>query len=299
MYYVSTKKSLHIPLHSFSRKDFAFDISVLSDYSDLKKDKGKKPHRHTYYEIFIFTKGGGNHMIDFVHYPILTNSLHFISPGMVHIIQRTKACTGYVITFPEEFFGIVKRQDFLQRINLYNHYLQTPVVKCNKVSIKKIVLLVNEILKEFNSSGVMREEKIRAYLSILLIDAERLIAPYEAVSEQKQFVHNRVKSFQKLVDEHFLEWRSILEYASKLNLTSKTLTQFIKKNTGQTPIEHINNRVLMEAKRLLMNTDLSVKEISFTLNFDDPAYFGRFFKRYEKTTPQLFRQNMRKKYHNK
>jgi len=91
----------------------------------------------------------------------------------------------------------------------------------------------------------------------------------------------------------------VSEYAAKLNLTSKTLTQFIKKNTGLTPIEHINNRVLIEGKRLLMNTDLSVKEISFSLSFDDPAYFGRFFKRHEKTTPQLFRQHMRKKYHNK
>ncbi|MBP9179784.1 MAG: helix-turn-helix domain-containing protein [Bacteroidia bacterium] len=296
---MSTNKTQNIPLHSFTRKDFAFDISVLSEYNDMMKGKGKKPHRHTYYEIFIFTKGGGSHMIDFVNYPIVANSLHFISPGMVHIVQRNAACTGYVITFPEEFFGLVKRQDFLHQINLYNQYRQTPVIKCNKLSIQKILQSVKEILHEYNGNGVLREELIRAYLSILLIDAERLLSVTEVVSEQKQVVHNRVKTFRKLVEDYFLEWRSVSEYAAKLNLTSKTLTQFIKKNTGLTPIEHINNRVLIEGKRLLMNTDLSVKEISFSLSFDDPAYFGRFFKRHEKTTPQLFRQHMRKKYHNK
>lgn len=287
-----------IPVHRFLANDLAFDIAVLSEYEVPKKGERHKPHRHTYYEIFVFTKGGGKHMIDFVDYPIVENSLHFISPGMVHIIQRNQACAGYVITFPEEFFSLVNRQDLLDQISLYTHYQQTPIVKCTEEKMFDIKYIVNQMISVYNGAELMKDELIRAYLSVLLIEAERVHTRMEVISDQKRVVNDKVHQFRKLIDEHFIEIRSVGEYAEKLNLTTKALTLFIKKHTGLTPGEHINHRVVIEAKRLLLNTDLSVKEIAFALNFDDPAYFGRFFKKEEKITPYQFRKQMSQKYQN-
>ena len=83
-----------------------------------------------------------------------------------------------------------------------------------------------------------------------------------------------------------------------MGVTAKQLNQILVRHTGMNPTEHINIQMLVEAKRLLVNTDRSIKEIAFQLYFDDPAYFGRFFKNQTGLTPNQFRSNMRKKYQN-
>ncbi len=292
------KPPYNIPLHQFSKKQFAFDIEVLNNHVDLNTKKNQKAHRHNYYEIFVFTRGGGSHMIDFKEHPIISNSLHFISPGMVHVIKRKPACTGYVITFPEELFTLVNQQSFIQQISLYHNHDQTPIVKCKKPLFNRLITLVEQLLSEYQSSKPMKEDYIRACLKLLIIESERIFNYSQKQTNYNSTSNDKVQLFRKLMDEHFLSIKSINEYAAHVHLSPKAFTQLIKKHTGITPIEHLNNRMLIEAKRLLLNTDKNIKEIAFALNFEDPAYFGRFFKKLEKTTPLDFRNKMRDKYHN-
>jgi AraC-like DNA-binding protein len=93
-----------------------------------------------------------------------------------------------------------------------------------------------------------------------------------------------------MINEYYLSKRSLTDYAQLLNITPKHLTKSVKKATGKTPSELITDKLVLEAKVLLKNTSLSVSEIAYQLNFEDPTYFNRFFKKQTSQTPSLFRK---------
>jgi AraC family transcriptional activator of pobA len=100
-----------------------------------------------------------------------------------------------------------------------------------------------------------------------------------------------VNRFVQAVDAHFINKRSVMEYAEILNLSEGHLNHIIKKETGKPAGYHIRKRILYEAKRLLIYTNSSISEISYLLNFSNPSYFFRSFKSLTGTTPKKFRKN--------
>jgi AraC-like DNA-binding protein len=86
--------------------------------------------------------------------------------------------------------------------------------------------------------------------------------------------------FKNLVEQRYLEWHKVSEYADKLTISANYLNEIIKKNTGRTAKEHIQNRLASEAKRLSFFTQLSAKEIGFKLGFNDPSHFAKFSKKF-------------------
>lgn len=291
----------HIPVHRFAKKDIAFDIvkldkDVMEDY-----DVSRSPHRHNYYEIFIFFKGGGSHKIDFNEYKIETNALHFISPGQVHLVKRNKGCHGYVITFHEELFSLHQQhKNFLQQISLYHNYKDPALFTCSKEEIDIFKRLIQRIESEYTSEGLMREELMRSYLTIFLVHSTRVFQQKNNAkksSAYSQSGNHIIQRFRQLLDEHYLKKQSVNEYADEMSITPGHLNDVVKKLTGTTASSHISERIILEAKRLLLNTNHSIKEISFLLGFDDPTYFGRFFRKATNYTPGDFREHIRKKYH--
>ena len=143
----------------------------------------------------------------------------------------------------------------------------------------------------------MRSELILSCLNALLIFANRKFTNQHQLQQPHLFVDERVQAFRKWLDQPINEKLLVSNFAQKLNVSVKQLSVMIKKHTGLSPIEHITNRLIIEAKRLLVNTEMSVKEVAFTLFFEDPAYFGRFFRKHTTYTPHHFRATMVKKYH--
>lgn len=289
-----------IPIHHFPQKDIAFDIMKL-DKAMEHHETARAPHRHNYYEIFIFLQGGGTHKIDFNEHPIETNALHFISPGQVHLVARAKGCHGYVITFPEELYGLHdQHKHFLQQVNLYHNYAAPTLFTCTEEEIDIFKALIARIEQEYDSAGLMREELMRSYLNIFLVHSARIFQQKTAsgkTQKQAQAGQHIVQRFRQLLDEHFAKVQHVNEYADMLAITPSHLNDTIKKVTGSTASAHISERILLEAKRLLFNTNHSIKEIAFMLGFDDPTYFGRFFRKSTHFTPGDFREHIRKKYH--
>ena len=91
--------------------------------------------------------------------------------------------------------------------------------------------------------------------------------------------------------------RSVSAYAKKIGVSAGHLTDTVKEVTGSSPGKIIRQAIILEAKRLLAHTDLTVSQTCYTLSFDDPSYFGRFFKRETGQSPESFRKSIREKYH--
>ncbi len=250
------------------------------------------PHRHGYYELFLFLTGSGLHMIDFQEWDIVPGHLHFLNPGQIHYIRRAPETTGWVLKFTPDFLQNEEGGGALfQKIP----FLQTgrePLIKTNSSDFDELMQLVEQIREEMDRKGVGYNLMIHHYLRILLLKCHRL---YDYTSTQK--VSSVSRSFQVLLEKHYLTRKPVSYYCEQLHVSDDKLNQEIKRDFGQTPVTLIAKRLLLEAKRLLLHSDRSVKEIAYGLQFKDNAYFTRWFKKWASCSPGEFRLSNRKKYH--
>jgi AraC family transcriptional regulator, transcriptional activator of pobA len=129
--------------------------------------------------------------------------------------------------------------------------------------------------------------------NLLFIQIERL----RSVELTPSSKTNHLTVFYSLLEENFISIKDVTVYASKLNITAKQLNRLCLKYLEKNASTLIEERVNLEAMRLLFNSNLTVKEVALSLGFDDPSYFNRYFKRINNTTPNDFKTLMSDKYH--
>ncbi len=247
-------------------------------------------HRHNFYQIIWVTKGNGAHLIDFHTYPISPATLYFLSPGQVHEWKITEAVFGYIIAFTSALFSsTLQGRTILSELPYFYPINTQPSLYVGDEQAAVFNNLIERIESEYQASLVDREAMLSAYIQILLIEAKRIYG-------SKQTIHSitssvlLTKQFLFLVEENFLIQTRVSEYAKQLSITANHLNETVKQTIGKTAGELIRERLLLEAKRWLIHSDLNISEIAHALKFEDPSYFGRFFKRYMHCSPKDFRQ---------
>ena len=274
--------------------DFFFEINSFEKMPRVVLSKF--PHRHSFYEILYVKEGKGTHVIDFEPYQIQPPSLYFISPGQVHFWQQDKPIDGRIILFTGDFLFLTPpNKSVLSELEFFHSLERHPHLLIQEDQMAMIPQLFENLEKEYKSTGIGKASVLRAYLHILLINIQRF---YEEVHRYN--VSNNasalVRRFKRLVSENCIGWRSIEAYSGRLGVTAGHLRDTVKAATGVTPGQIIRQTLALEAKRLLIHTDLTVAEIAYSLSFEDPSYFGRFFRREAGISPRLFRERTRKKY---
>ncbi|MFK8037793.1 MAG: helix-turn-helix domain-containing protein [Crocinitomicaceae bacterium] len=243
----------------------------------------EEAHRHNYNEIFFFKNGGGKHLIDFVTYPIKANSVYAVVANKVHFVNRAIESFGYVLMI---------KNDFFQHEILKTNYAF--LVECEEINLKPEAFdeqleLVKEMEFELNSNNLNKADIVVALVHLMLLKLKRSVQ-----ANQHQLAENSLyKSFYTLMENHFIEERATHFYADQLKLSSSVLNRELKKATGKTANKLIQKRLLLEAKRLLFHSDLSVKEIGVTLNFTDSAHFSNFFTKLVNSSPSVYRKNVK------
>src|SRR5690554_6479624 len=282
------------------RKDFQiFEVKGAEINDDHYPHKTDRPHRHSYYEICIFINGAGKHEIDFKTHLIRSGSVHFLSPGQVHLISRKKNYHGYLIVFSGEFFslGPFQQENQLFHFPFFNNPAMLPVLDLEQEQFDEIVQLVVQIQKESRSKQKAHSEILRVYLQLLLLKCKQHYVQQfaeQAKMNDPHFVY--VQQFNRLVEKKFAEHHLVQDYAEIMGLSPPVLNKFVKRITGKTAGEVIIDRLILQAKRLLIYTDLSNKEIAFELKYKDPSYFTRAFKKKTNRSPSEFRKEIYEKY---
>ena len=288
-----------IPTHDFYDK---LERSIPFDSIQLKEKSTydpSVPHRHSYYEIFFFVKGGGTHEIDFETFSVESNSLHFVSPGQTHLLQRALNSNGHVLLFSREFFHLgLQNKDSLYELPFLNNNTSKPIVAIPGNEHGLFNDLFQKIQSEYSSANPYKEEVLRSYLNILLIHSKRL---FKMVPEEGNFVLNSgkelAKKFKIAIEKNFISVHRVGEYADMLHVSPGHLNDIVQKNTGKSAGELIHERLILEIKRMLLHSDETINEIAYVLNFEDPSYFTRFFRKHSGVSPTDFRTTIRKKYH--
>jgi AraC-like DNA-binding protein len=276
-----------VPIHNIETKQLqatGFNIIDLSAKGGKSYDTNML-HRHTFFELFFFRTASGKHEIDFSSYNLEPNCVHFVSPGQIHKLILKKH-EGFVICFTEEFVSLKPGESFIQNFPFFEN--QPPLLKLSKALAKDIGNLVTRIYSEFKALQPHGTELFRHYLNILLLKL-RLHLQASGRAWAAADKNHKVTQFKKLVNDYYLEHKPVAYYAQELNISPNHLNALCKKHEGRSAIQLIQQRLTLEAKRLLYATDLSAKEISFQLRFEDTGYFNRFFKKETNLTPVRYR----------
>ena len=285
----------NIPVHDFSKDDSSSIPFRLEQLTQRKSYDVRTPHRHNYYEIFLFTKGSGDHMIDFESVPITPNCVHFLSPGQVHLLRRSLDSEGFVIYFSRDFYSLnLQDKDLLLTLPFLNSHDGPIPLTVPRQKFEHILQLVGMMQAQYEDSADLKKESLRSWLNLLLIEFHRVYNDlYQVGKEEQDSTKHHIDRFMVLVEKNFIKYHLVQEYASELALSPSHLNDLCKKKLGKTASSIIHERIALEAKRLLFHTELSAKEIAFFLNFEDPSYFSRFFRKKVNCSPSEFRKKVR------
>ena len=241
------------------------------------------------YSIYWIQEGKGTYNIDFEQYNFEDNVLFFLSPGQVFTVDSEQIKTAYKITFVRDFYCI-QTHDAEVACNgiLFNNIYETPFVKpCAKDTIK-LNFILEQLLEEFQQKETAKYDMLQAYLKQFIISTVRIKKENHTIKDD---VETRLfKDFSLLVEQNFKNLHSVTDYANRLGISPKSITKHFQKLETKTPSDFIKNRILLEAKRLLIYSDFTVKEIAFELGFNDPAYFTRFFTKALEKSPLQFKK---------
>ncbi|SDC38916.1 AraC family transcriptional regulator [Niabella drilacis] len=265
-----------------------FSAYLEKHYADLHR-----PHRHSFYHMVLFTSGEGTHTIDFDRFEVKPFQVYCMVPGQVHSWHFTAAVTGYVANFPDHFFrDFLFNPYYLERFPFFSGSSAESVFQLPAPLHEKVPALFEELIALAPDATASPDMNRVLLLQILLLMGNAIAGhPAKAIPEQKKMIlHN----LRRLIDVHYRSIRLPKEYADLLYITPNHLNALCRDLLGQTAGELIRNRVLLEAKRLLINENKTVAEIAYELNFQDNSYFNRFFKKYEGVTPDEFRKQFLK-----
>ena len=250
------------------------------------------PHRHTFYVMFWVTEGSGTHYLDFVGDEILPNSLHFVGPGQVHYWDVEEQVKGDVILFESALFLEHGDQQLLEEVSCFRTINGLSVLNPPTEGAEAIDYIVDRLEQEYEQDQFARSLSILAWLRLLMIESQRLAAEGEMVGGRISAERLLTNRYMTLVEENAITQHKVEWYADELAVTVAHLSKSVKNAQGITAGSLLRNRLVLEAKRLLVHTDETAAAIALRLNFEDASYFGRFFKRETKLTPRQFRTQL-------
>ncbi|MDH4460288.1 MAG: AraC family transcriptional regulator [Flectobacillus sp.] len=288
-------KQHDIPVYSIDRFNRQAEkaIQYQAELFDINRNfKVSYPHRHDdFYEILFLTQGEGIHTIDFQQYAIRPNTIFFLSPGQIHELALSEDVQGYIILFTSSFYHFNKTDPhkLFELPFFYNLSQETPPIYLdNAECIQTLTNLFREAISENKQYLSDKDEAIRALLDLILIQCKR-IYPLSQQDEKTNKGKIIVKRFKQLIEEKCKENLSVKDYANLLAISPNYLSETVKSVTGRTSTDLINDRMILEIKRLLKHTDMGISEIAYSLNFADQSYFSKYFKKLTGLSPLEFR----------
>ncbi|MDX2281923.1 MAG: helix-turn-helix transcriptional regulator [Saprospiraceae bacterium] len=256
------------------------------------------PHRHDFFTIILVKNALGSHQIDFQTFDLQDNTLYFIAPEQVHhlAVDAGTDPSGHVLMFTRDFLQQYSLgPDGLHGLELFFNCDEARPLALETEEMAVLLDISSKIADEHNTSRVYRWEILGAFLSLLLLESSRM--KLEKQQHNVQLGHRAseiVRSFKNAVEQHFQEWHLVVDYAQAQHLSSNYLNEVIKSETGSSAKDWIQQRLLLEAKRLAQYSDMPAKEIAFALGYEDVAHFSKFFKNLEGRSFSEFKNGLRK-----
>lgn len=270
----------------------AFDLIRLEDVQ-RRKDMDHSPfklHLVQFYLVILIEAGAGYHTIDFKDYPVRRGTLLTIRKDQIHRFHQSDSLRGKMLLFTDEFLvSYLESLEVMKTFQLFNDVLSAPVIQPQAVQFEEIDRLTERISAEyFDLNDVHSLGIIRSELHILLTKLFRIKAGHNHRISDRKYLEEFI-TLQRLIEQHAFERKKVMDYGSMMGLSTKTLntiTQSIIHKSAKAFIDEVSTKHI---KRLLINTEDSVKEVAFASGFEETTNFYKYFKRHTGVTPEQFR----------
>lgn len=272
------------------------DLRIVTSPSEFVNNFGEElcqMHTHDFYFIAWIEQGNFEYYVDVQNFNIEGKALLLLSPGEFHNFKSVQNIHGISIDFTENFFRYMPKE----WSSYIKHYIikRLPYLKIksedSEFRIKRQINQIKELLEKQHGD---LSKKIGAY-SLLAVLLCEIVETQEFREINPSFEESSIVSkgtyllFMEKLEEFYKRHHSVQFYAEELQVSVSTLANLCKKNAGLRPLEIINNRILLEAQRLLLFTQMRGSEIATTLGFNEQAHFVNFFKRLTGATPTVYR----------
>jgi len=270
-------------------------MAQIDSNSDRRFEMFMYPCRINAYIALQCVEGSVEIISNLKRYKIERNCIYVSMPKDIIQLCDWSECKLNLIAFDD---------NFIRKINLnYNDILSVflgiqkfPCVQLTSMeaaSLQETFLSLKKEMEVFKGKGYCNEI-VMSYINLIIYKACSYLSSYlETQAGQPETVNKRAEEyynkFMSLLQQHFKDKRSLEFYAAKLYITTKYLTSLIKKTSGRTAMEWINDCVIMEAKNLLKYSDMSIQGISEYLNFSNQSFFSQYFKRFSGLSPSDYR----------
>jgi len=252
-----------------------------------------RPHQHHNLHQFLFIiEGGGQALIEGQEYQMTENMVLGIPPSSVHGFHFMPNTKGWVLSIPVIYLQNLLENDLL----LLEHISQIIICYCDgESSQEEIQYLFNSIKKGHGAMDPSNGLTLRCLATLLITKIVKLLPPQVGVqgeaTSQKQII---LRNFQNLINIKFKERFSVADYARELSMTPTHLNRICRGILNISASELIHERSLLEAKRLLIYTSVTIAEVAYQLGFNDPAHFSKFFRNKSHQKPSDFRKKFMK-----
>ena len=245
------------------------------------------PHKHDFFLLLFITKGSGTHQVDFEDFEIEPGRFFFIKPGQMHCWNLSRDIEGYVFFHSKDFYDNYFSSHSINNFHFFKNYQTQPFVDLKTKVSQFITTLLGQLHQEYTHNEEMRISKVHSVIHLIYIEIARL---YQGELKPVTSVYlDKLNKFEALIEEHYLTCKFPRDYAEMLNITEKHLNRIVKFSLNKTSTELIANRIIIEAKRMLLHSVLPINQISEELGFNEKSYFNRFFKKQVAQTPKQFR----------
>ncbi|WP_109830663.1 helix-turn-helix domain-containing protein [Reichenbachiella versicolor] len=278
-------------LHKNDSSKLHFELKETKPYFFVNEDKASKPHRHTFFQILWF-KEEGRHYIDYEVIDHPANSVFLVNQNQVHYFCPESSNEGYLFHFNDSFISKLS-MDLLFRfsVSIFSEIGQ-PFIHLTEGQVEKVGSITDSIMSELDDQEENFENIVMHQFLNLLFELERIKKKQTTYTIDSNSDFSIIVKFKQLIIENISQNLSIQDYSKQLGVSAKRLTSLTKQYTSLTPANQIKELKVLEAKRKLSNKNISIKEVAYSLGFDQPTYFTKFFKKETSTTPKQFQEQL-------
>ncbi len=264
-----------------------FYANVISKHLIAGHNHINRPHKHDFYAAMLFTHGSGIHEIDFTVYDVKPGSLFFLALGQTHHWQLSDDIEGYIFFHSQEFYDLIYIKDSVRDFGFFSSMSQSRHIALQKDQTDDVAQLFQKILSEYKEQNELKTQMVVSLMTQLYIDATRMMVNSES-QNRHDYYSQRFLEFENLVESHFITEKAPSKYANMMHMTQKHLNRIVKTVVNKTTSDIIADRVILEAKRMLVYSENHFNQVAFDLGYEDYAYFSRLFKNKTNESPSDF-----------
>jgi AraC family transcriptional activator of pobA len=281
-----------VPVHPFKGNDREGFTMARSEGDTVIEADMLLPHRKAYYLLVFVRQNQGRHWADLTSYEHRPNTIYFSEPGQILVKEEPTPFWGTHLEFTPEF---VARHAGLAELPIVQNLHHGHELRLTAAEADTVEALLAQLEAEYQRPGEWQQRLLGAYLTVLLTYLSRLYTEQYAAAPPTPD-QRLLRAYQAEVEARFREVHEVGAYAERLHISAGHLSEVVKAHTGRPAIKHLHERLVLEARRLLLHSQQPLKEIAYDLGFQDASYFNRFFKREAGTTPAEYRTHIRKMY---